>query len=227
VRAFIDALIAGRRPDRFRASPDEVEELRTAIALSTARPGAGVPDQGFVDDLWAGLQAEKDPAPPASVTPLRRPGQEDPAALASVTPLRRPGRNIIVSLAAAAAVVVGTVAVTEAVDHGTASRPAASRLPGHVVLTGTFVAGDNRKLGHVTVLNGSPSWVLMDVAGSRYDGPVTCVLEAKNGSVAASGTFSIQGGSGEWAKPLWGGVADLKGARLVAPTGVTLASATF
>jgi hypothetical protein len=210
VRAFIDALIAGRRPARFRASPDELEELRTAIALSAARPGADVPDQRFVDSLWDELQAGEDPAP-----------------LASVTPLRRPGRNIIISLAAAAAVVAGTVAVTEAVDHGTASRPAATGLPGHAVLTGTFVAGDNRQFGRITVLSGSPSWVLMDVTGSRYDGPVTCLLLAKNGSVAASGTFSIQSGTGEWAKPLWGGVKDLKGARLVGPTGTTLASATF
>jgi hypothetical protein len=43
-RAFVEALIAGRRPARFHPSPDEVEELRTAIELSAARPGADIPD---------------------------------------------------------------------------------------------------------------------------------------------------------------------------------------
>jgi hypothetical protein len=210
VRAFIDALIAGRRPPNFQASPDEVEELRAAIELSAARPGAGVADEGFVENLWAELQAQQDPAVPPGVTPLRR-----------------PGRNLVISLAAAAALVAGTAAVTQAVDHGTASRPAASSIAGHTILTGSFVSSDNRQLGHVTVFGGSPSWVFMNVTGSRYDGQVTCLLEADNGSVTAYGTFSIKGGTGEWARPLTGGVTHLKGARLVAATGITLASATF
>jgi hypothetical protein len=207
---FIDALLAGRRPPRFQASPDEVEELRTAIELSAARPGADVPDERFVENLWAELQP-----------------QEEPVVLPGVTPLRRPVRNLIVSLAAAAALVAGTVAVTEAVDHGTASRPAASGIAGHAVLTASFVSNANRDVGHITAFGGSPSWVFMNVTGSRYDGPVTCLLEADNGTVAAAGTFRIQGGEGEWARPLPGGVTHLKGARLVAPTGVTLATATF
>src|SRR5262249_4835710 len=119
-RAFIDALIAGRRPPRFDARSDEVEEIRTAIELSAARPGVGAADENFVENLWAELEAQEDPAVPPGVTPLRR-----------------PGRNLIVSMAAAAALVAGTVAVTEALDHGTASRPAASSIVGHTVLTGS------------------------------------------------------------------------------------------
>jgi hypothetical protein len=207
---FIDALVSGRRPARFHASPDEVEELRTAIELSAARPGGGVPDERFVEDLWTELEAS-----------------EKPAVRATVTPLRRPGRNLIISLAAAAALVAGTVAVTDAVDHGTAARPAASAIAGHAVLTASFVSSANRDVGHITAFGGSPSWVFMNVTGSRYDGPVTCLLEADNGTVAAAGTFSIQGGAGEWARPLPDGVTHLKGARLVAPTGATLATATF
>jgi hypothetical protein len=69
--------------------------------------------------------------------------------------------------------------------------------------------------------------VFMNVTGSHYDGPVTCLLEADNGTVAAAGTFSIQGGTGEWARPLPDGVTYLTGARLVAPSGATLATATF
>jgi hypothetical protein len=209
-RAFIDALIAGRRPPRFHPSPDEIEELRTAIELSSARPGAGVPDDRFVENLWAELQTQEQQVVPPGVTPLRR-----------------PGRNLIVSLAAAAALVAGTVAVTEAVDHRTASRPAASAIAGHRVLTASFVSSADRDVGHITAFGGSPSWVFMNVTGSRYDGPVTCLLETDSGSVAAAGTFNIQGGTGEWARPLPGGVTHLKGARLVAPTGVTLATATF
>jgi hypothetical protein len=209
-RAFIDALIAGRRPPRFHPTPDEVAELRTAIELSAARPGAGVPDERFVENLWSELQTQEDPALPPGVMPLRR-----------------PGRNLIVSLAAAAALVAGTVAVTEAVDHRTASRPAASAIAGHTVLTASFVSSANRDVGQITAFGGSPSWVFMTVTGSPYDGPVTCLLEADNGTVAAAGTFSIQGGTGEWARPLPDGVTHLTGARLVSATGTTLATATF
>jgi hypothetical protein len=213
IRAFIDALAEGRRPPRVRAQPDEVADIRTAIDLSAARPGAGTPDPGFVDDLFAQL-AQRQPPQPAVAQPP-----------ATVVPLRR-RRNIILSVAAAAALVGGTVAVTDSVDHG-AARPAASALPGHTVLTGSFQTADHQQLGQITVFGGSPSWVFMNVTGSRYDGPVTCVLQSDRGSVVATGTFSVQGGTGAWARPLPGGVNNLRGAKLETATGVTLAAATF
>lgn len=210
-RAFVEALIEGRRPPGFRAKPDELEVLRTAIDLAAARPGEGAPDSRFVGQLFDELSS----------------GRDSPAAGATVTPLRRRGRTAAVSLAAAAALVAGTVAVTESVDGGTASRPAAAGLPGHQVLTGSFRTNQNRNLGQVTVYGGDPSWVFLNVVGSESDGAVTCLLEADNGTVAAQGTFIIQNGAGYWSRPLPDGVQHLSGARVVASNGAVLAVATF
>lgn len=211
LRAFIDALAEGRRPPAFRADPDDLQDIRTAITLSAARPGESTPDPRFVEDLLAELKDDQD-------------GGGQP--LATVTPLHRRRRNALVSLAAAAALVAGTVGVTETLDPGS-SRPAASPAPGHTVLTGSFETSDRQKLGQITVFGGSPSWVFLNLAGTASDGPVTCLLKADNGAVVATGTFSVQGGAGEWARPLPDGVSNLRGATIVNASGVTLASATL
>jgi hypothetical protein len=45
--SYIDALVAGRRPGSFKASPEDVEVLRAAIELRAARPGDAIPDEEF------------------------------------------------------------------------------------------------------------------------------------------------------------------------------------
>jgi hypothetical protein len=211
LRAFVDAVADGRRPPPFRAHPDELDDVRTAITLSAARPGGSEPDPRFVEGLLAELREGQPSA--------ARPG-------AAITPIRRRGRSAVVSLAAAAALVGATFGVTEGLDHG-ASHPAASSVAGHPVLTGSLETSDHKKLGQITLFGGSPSWVFLNLAGVGRDGPVRCLLESESGSVVATGAFSVQGGTGEWARPLPDGVASLAGARIVTSTGVTLASATF
>jgi hypothetical protein len=211
LRAFVDALAEGRRPPAFRARHEDLEEIRAAITLSAARADESTPDPRFVEDLLAELKNGQAAG--------RQP-------LATVTPLRRRGRNAVFAAAAAAALVAGTVGVTETLDHA-ASRPAASPVPGRTVLTGSFETSDRHKLGQITVFGGSPSWVFLNLAGAPYDGPVTCLLQADNGSVVATGTFSVQSGTGEWARPLPDGVSNLRGATIVGASGVTLAAATL
>ena len=211
VRSFVEALVEGRRPPGFRARPEDADVLRTAVELAAARPGEGTPDPRFVTDLFDELSSS----------------QENPARGATITPLRRGPRAAVVSIAAAAALVAGTVAVTESLDGGTASRPAATGLPGHQVLTGLFRSDQNRNLGQITVFGGDPSWVFMNVAGSGYNGAVTCLLEADNGTVAAQGMFIIQDGVGYWSRPLPDGVKNLRGAKVVTSNGAVLAAATF
>jgi nitrite reductase/ring-hydroxylating ferredoxin subunit len=58
LRRHLDDLLAGRRPRPFRPTPAEADELRVAIALRAARPGADEPREGFVDELHARLAAE-------------------------------------------------------------------------------------------------------------------------------------------------------------------------
>src|SRR5580700_7630587 len=54
---FIDALVSGRRPARFSATPDDVEVVRMAIALRAERPGDAKPDEEFVSRLYEELKA--------------------------------------------------------------------------------------------------------------------------------------------------------------------------
>jgi nitrite reductase/ring-hydroxylating ferredoxin subunit len=58
VSAFVDDLLRNRRPRRFRASPDELEAMRAAVRLRSARTGADLPDPTFVDRLGRRLRRE-------------------------------------------------------------------------------------------------------------------------------------------------------------------------
>jgi hypothetical protein len=217
--AYIDALVAGRRPRRFRADADEAAVVRTAIELRAARSSEAAPDEQFVSRLYQEL-AEQHQTP---VMPAARP---------IVTPILRPvarprGRMALVGVAAALALVGGTVVTTEAVDHP-ASRRAALPVPqGQELRTGTFEDASSRVLGQIVVYGGNPSWVFMDVNGSHYDGVVTCHLQASSGATVMTGTFDLLGGTGELDKAIRVDVGGLRGAELVTSTGATLASATF
>jgi nitrite reductase/ring-hydroxylating ferredoxin subunit len=50
-RRFVADLLRGRRPRSFRARDTDVDELRAAIMLRSARPGSGIPREEFVTDL--------------------------------------------------------------------------------------------------------------------------------------------------------------------------------
>lgn len=58
LRRYIEDLLHGRRPRRFRPDPEETADLRTAITLRAARPGSGVPSEEFVTALHRRLSGE-------------------------------------------------------------------------------------------------------------------------------------------------------------------------
>ncbi|MDT7633837.1 MAG: hypothetical protein QOI50_5767 [Pseudonocardiales bacterium] len=83
MRRFVADLLRGRRPRPFRADDDDAAQLRAAIALRAARPGAGAPREEFVTGLHRRLAEElaRDDAdrdtpsptpPPAAVDRTRR-----------------------------------------------------------------------------------------------------------------------------------------------------------
>ncbi|MBO0876742.1 MAG: Rieske (2Fe-2S) protein [Pseudonocardia sp.] len=67
VRRYVADLLRGRRPRAFRAEDDDATQLRAAITLRAARPGASGPREEFVHDLHRRLAADlaDDPAGPA------------------------------------------------------------------------------------------------------------------------------------------------------------------
>jgi hypothetical protein len=209
--AFIDALAAGRRPRRFRADPDDVVLLQTAIELRAARPGEAKPDEQFVSNLYQRLsdQAASRAVPDARPVMLRR------------------GRLMLAAVVASAVLVGGTVAATEAFTATGATPPIAQAPQGKVLRTGTFSTADSRVLGQIVAYRGQPSWVFMNVEVPDYDGPITCELQVEDGSTVAFGTFEVHQGVGQFSKIIRVDVPRLRGARLVTSTGATVASATF
>jgi hypothetical protein len=209
--AFLDALAAGRRPRRFRARPEDVPLLRTAIDLRAAQPGPSEPDEQFVADLHRRLAEQASVAAAPTVAPVRP----------------RRGRLAVVAVAASAALVSGTVAVTETLVQGPSATTVAQVPHGSAVRTGTFLDAQNRVVGQIVAYRGHPSWVYMKVSVPHYDGPLTCELQAADGSVVAFGTFHVHEGTGQFSKALRVRVGALRGARLVGPTSSPVASATF
>jgi hypothetical protein len=208
---YIDALVPGRRPPDFRADPDDLEVLRTAIALRAARPGDANPDEEFVSDLYEELAGQ---ASPQSAPMAHRPAP-------------RRGRAVLAAVAATIALVAGTVGATEAV-HRTPGTPGTALVP-HAgdVRTGTFETADNQVTGQIVAYGGHPSWVSMNVDGSNYSGPIVCTLQVENGSTVAVGVFDLRGGKGEFSRSITANISRLRGAKLVTPTGSIVALATF
>jgi cytochrome b6-f complex iron-sulfur subunit len=65
VRRFVDDLLRGRRTRRFQAEEADLGELRTAIALRSARVGSGAPSEEFLSGLHRRLTAELGDTQPA------------------------------------------------------------------------------------------------------------------------------------------------------------------
>jgi hypothetical protein len=208
---FIDALAAGRRPKRFRADPEDVEVLRTAIALRTARPGESAPSETFVSGLFQQLSEQASSGTADEVRPVAR----------------RPRRTAVVAIAAAAVLVSGTAVVTENLAQNGPNLTAA--LPhGTALRTGSFQTADSKVFGQIVAYHGNPSWVFMNVDVPNYNGQLVCTLQVDDGSTVAFGAFTLHRGIGQFSRTLAGvNVAQLRGAKLVTSTGSVVAAATF
>ena len=63
VAQFVDDLLHGRRPRRFKASPDEAEAMVAAAGLAAARVGADLPDKAALDRIHRRLSETLDESP--------------------------------------------------------------------------------------------------------------------------------------------------------------------
>jgi cytochrome b6-f complex iron-sulfur subunit len=97
MRRYIDDLVAGRRPKSFEPDDFEADQIRTAIDLQAARPGADAPRPEFLADLQSRMAAQMGESEPAP-TEVRK--------LSSTT-----RRQVMVGTSAAAAAAVAAVAV--------------------------------------------------------------------------------------------------------------------
>jgi hypothetical protein len=209
--AFIDALVSGRRPGRFSAGPDDVEVLRTAIALRAARPGDAKPDEEFVSGLYEELASQATTQLAPNVRPVK---------------FSR-GRAVLVAAAASVVLVAGTAAATEALNQGKQAPVAVPAPHGQVLRTATFETPDHRAVGQIVAYRGNPSWVFMNVDVANYDGRIVCMLRSDRGSTVAAGAFELHDGVGQFSRTLRVDFGRLRGARLVTPGGSLVGSATF
>jgi len=73
VGRYLDDLLQNVRPRRFRARPEELEAMRAAVRLVSARAGADQgPDPAFLDRLGRRLRAELEGEPEAAQLNRRR-----------------------------------------------------------------------------------------------------------------------------------------------------------
>jgi hypothetical protein len=214
--AFIEAIATGRRPKRFRASLEDAEILRAAIDLRAARPGEAEPSTAFTEGLFRQLSEQTKQAEQ----------RQEPTPIRAAT--RPRARTVLLAAAAVVALVAGTAAATEALTSQAPAHSAVQVPRADALRTGTFLTDDGQVLGQIVAYRGSPSWVFMNVAVPNYNGPVKCMLQVDDGSTVAFGTFTVQGGTGQFAKSIGSvDVGHLRGAKLVTPTGSPVADATF
>lgn len=119
------------------------------------------------------------------------------------------------ALAAAIAAVVGISLTALTGQHHT--RP--------VEMTAVFYQG-GQPVGTVYI-GGHPAWVTMSVHHATLTGTVGCQLVSRDGSATSIGDFQLVDGSGKWSAPDPAASSKIVGARLIAPDGTVMATATF
>jgi hypothetical protein len=208
--AFLDDLAAGRRPRAFRADAEETKILGAAIALRADRPGDATPDETFVASLHQELLDRSNQTPGTAIQATRW----------------HRGQTALFGVAAALAVLGGTVAVTEA-TQGTVQQSSTQIPQGQALRTATFEAATGQVMGQIVVYHGHPSWVFMNVEVANASGAMVCELHLANGAVVAAGTVELHDGKGEITKAIQVDAGQLRTATLSNPSGAVLASATF
>jgi hypothetical protein len=215
-----------------------VESLaQTGDSLLLLAPEAD-PPMGFESRVAArvGEQAQRGDAPTGvetrageqgDVVELRIPA--GPTPIRPKPPSRRSGtlrrrRTALAAAAAAAIIVGGTAAGVTVIQHNGSSGRSQVAEP-TTLRQGHFQANDGRPVGQVYTYGGNPSWVFMNVDASIASGTYTCELQLANGTTVPLGQFLVHDGVGEWAHTVSVDVSQIKVAKLVAPSGTTVATA--
>ncbi|CAM5736513.1 Rieske (2Fe-2S) protein [Mycolicibacterium aubagnense] len=117
LRRYLDDLLRGRKPSGFKPDDFDAAQMRTAIDLQAARPGADEPRPEFLSDLQSRLAAQFDGDEPA----------------AQPRWLRANRRQVIVGTSAAASAAVAAVAVDRALMSGRSEPPKQDTASGELV----------------------------------------------------------------------------------------------
>src|ERR1700682_2264315 len=159
VARFVDDLLHGRRPRRFNASPEELDAMKAASTMVSARVGADLPDRAALDRIHGKLSAALDESPVVERNVTRR------------TLLRTLGT-------AAAAVVVGVALDEVATNRGKSAAPGAGTQAVLMPDSGAWrpvAAVTQLPAGHAMAIStGSIDAVLVNDGGSVRAGSGGC-----------------------------------------------------
>ncbi|MFC5217225.1 anti-sigma factor family protein [Streptomyces coerulescens] len=163
------------------------------------------------------------------------PGAEPPVGFESrvlralgTTPAPRPRRHRLRLAAAAVAAALACGFGGWAVGTAIEAAPPSPAQQTHGGLREASFVSDGHEVGRIYAHSGDKGWVYMSVdldGGGR--GPVRCLLVHADGSTVPVGSFPLKDGYGYWAAPTGTAPAPVTGARLLAPDGTVLATATF
>jgi hypothetical protein len=230
---FIDAILADRSPGAFTATRDDLDVVRAALELKTARRDLMEPDRLFVEELRSHLAATAEAGGllvslPGSIEHIGgrgAPGEPRPSSCRTAAP----GRHLAAAGKAAAAVLLAVSAVGIAQVAANSSRTAvADRAPAASALhSGELIAADGRRLGRAYAYGGHPSWVFVDVRDPGLSGIYACGLRLVDGRSVRAGTVDVHDGTGDWAHTVSVAVDLVRGATLTNAAGTTVATATF
>jgi hypothetical protein len=137
-------------------------------------------------------------------------------------PGRGPGRRTLATMVTAAAVIVAALG-------GWGLHSVTSPTPQSPLSSASLLSSTHQDVGQIYYYNSGSSkqWVYMAVDMPSGGGTVTCELEGPGGYYTAIGTFPLTKGHGAWGSPAKWPSGQLTGARLLAPNGKVLATATF
>ena len=187
------------------ACRDMVEQLaETADALLSAHASVQAP-LGFEQRTLAAMRLRSRP-PRSRVLPLT-------AAAATV-----------VAVVALAALAAGSVGLLHYRNGGDATAEASGQKQ---LRTVPLVSTSGVSVGDVSAYTGKPVWVFMRLSHGSGTGTFRCLLDVDGGRTVSLGTMSVSAGRGGWGENVSIDVQHIARARLVSPTGETVATATF
>jgi nitrite reductase/ring-hydroxylating ferredoxin subunit len=192
MRRFVDDLLHQRRGRRTTIDPEHDAELRTAILLRAARPGAGAPREEFVTALHDRLAHALSPEPvPVPLARRRRFVQLTATAAASVAVGVGLDRILTGRSAAPVPGAAGTAGPALSPEHGVWRTVAVSAdLPEGAVLRfdlGVITGFVRRTRGEVAAVSGACTHLscqlTLDAPGGRLNCPCHGASFAVNGVV--------------------------------------------
>ena len=139
---------------------------------------------------------------------------------------RRPGRmrRVLATVAVGLAVIVAGLGGWR-IGAGTA--PAVSSAAGPLK-SADLLSATHHEVGEIYVYSGTSSrWLYMSVDLGSGNEAVTCQVVGADGRVTAVGTFHLSDGYGSWGSPASWVPGSVRAAKLIAPDGKVLATATF